>query len=112
PSRPRPRWPSRWRRRRRRSRTRSSPEPAATSRAPETTSICGAGVRRAAAREGGGEIGRERAGDAERAAVGVQDGERGGVQREAVQPVLGAEDAVVLALAVADVADDRTRDVL
>jgi hypothetical protein len=42
----------------------------------------------------------------------VRDGERRGVQRQAVQRVLRAEDAVVLALAVADVADDRTRDVL
>src|ERR1051325_7367132 len=50
--------------------------------------------------------------DGERAAVGVGDRETGAVEGEAVEVVVGAEDAVVLALAVADVADERAADVL
>src|SRR5438045_2562767 len=42
----------------------------------------------------------------------MRDREQGAVQREAMQVVLAAEDAVVLPLAIAHVADQRAADVL
>ena len=45
-------------------------------------------------------------------AGGVIDGEARGVEREPMQPVLIAEDAVVLALPVANIADERAGQVL
>ena len=69
-------------------------------------------VRGARARDRRDEVRRQRARHVEAAAVGMRDRELRAVQREPVQRVLRAEDAVVLALAVAHVADQRTRDVL
>src|SRR6185369_5075206 len=46
------------------------------------------------------------------AAVGVGDHEAGAMQREPAKRVLRAKDPVVLALAVANIADERAADVL
>src|SRR5262249_33218164 len=62
--------------------------------------------------EAAGEVGRERRGDVDRAAVGGREHEPRRVEREAVEVVAGAEQPVVLALAVADVADERAGNVL
>src|SRR5687768_7125062 len=70
-------------------------------------------VRRTTAGDRGDEVGGEWNVDGNRrAGEGMGEAEVRAVEGEAVEAVLVAEDAVVLALAVAHVADQRTRDVL
>src|SRR5690606_38408014 len=68
---------------------------------------------RSTARDRRGEVGGERDVDGDGwSAERVREAEVRAVEREAMEPVVRTKDAVVLALAVADVADERTRDVL